>query len=278
MRSVKALVIHQPLKTPNLIAFLRPTLLRLHNPKYPGLSSLPSRNKIPRLSKIVASVQSPSHRGMASSSPTSATNRIVNFYDPNLHARDVEARTLPQILAFTDDELEYHHDYIQTLFPLPERSPINPSAPTIDLATYSAFHSRPGLRTNLLKALNRMLDFYGFTSMGDDGVIRQRLDFHSQGRRWVTQFSHNHLRITRIIRSLRCLGCEQEAKNFLKALEGVYEETRRISERSLVFWRKAANRPLYIAPEVEDGMAREEGWLWKAEKERTEGFQEKKQG
>ena len=280
MRSVKGLVpslIHHPLKTPNLITFLRPSLFQRHSIQLPAASLTYTINILPHSSAIHANLQSTFNRKMTTSNPTPATNRIISFYDPGLHAKEVEGRTLPQILAFTDNELECHHDYIQILFPLPERSPINPSAPIIDLATYTAFQSRPELRSNLLKALNRMLDFYGFTEMRDDGVIGQGPSFQSEGRRWVTRFNHNHLRITRIIRSLRCLGCEQEARNFLKALEVVYEETGKISERSLMFWRRAAGRPLYIAPEVEDGRARKEGWLWKAEQERMEKFQAGKQ-
>ena len=41
---------------------------------------------------------------------------------------------------------------------------------------------------------------------------------------------------------------------FLRALEGVFFERERgkIGERSMVFWRRAIERPLSIAPEVED--------------------------
>lgn len=55
---------------------------------------------------------------------------MVRFYGPEA-ARDAEGRSLEDILQFKDSELEYHHDYIQVLFPLPEPSPINPGAPII---------------------------------------------------------------------------------------------------------------------------------------------------
>lgn len=60
---------------------------------------------------------------------------------------------------------------------------------------------------------------------------------------------HNHLRITRIIRSLRVLGLEAEALAFYKALE---ETTPlHVSKRSREYWRRAAERSLNIRPDVE---------------------------
>lgn len=184
---------------------------------------------------------------------------IVQFYDPNIQAKDRRGRTRSSILAWSDDELEYHHDYIQLLFPLPEGSPFNPSAPIIDEATFYAFRSRLELQTQLRASLQRMLYFYGFQFASETGSGR-----HSQGlqvlngsnyseasRNWVRRFNHNHLRITRIIRSLRVLGLEKEAWEFFKALRRVYEGGR-IGQKSMMFWTRAIERPLYLAPEDED--------------------------
>lgn len=41
---------------------------------------------------------------------------IVRFYGEE-HATDAEGRTLDDICAFDDDALEYHHDFIQVIFP-----------------------------------------------------------------------------------------------------------------------------------------------------------------
>lgn len=74
---------------------------------------------------------------------------------------------------------------------------------------------------------------------------------------WVHRFDHNHLRITRIIRSLRVLGLEEEAIAFFQALKSI-QEASNISPKSLNYWSRAAFRPLYIAPDVdsddEDGV------------------------
>lgn len=100
-----------------------------------------------------------------------------------------------------------------------------------------------------------MLEFYGF-----DATMQPSEDFKSRaGDSWLVGFDHNHLRITRIIRSLRVLGLEEEAKQFQRAL--VENDARGVvSSRSKAFWARAAERPLYLAPEVEDERA--EGVVW----------------
>jgi hypothetical protein len=58
---------------------------------------------------------------------------------------------------------------------------------------------------------------------------------------------HNHLRITRIIRSLRVLGLEDEAHAFRAALE---EYTTQAGYRSREYWRRAAQRSLNLRPDT----------------------------
>ncbi|KAL8822231.1 MAG: hypothetical protein Q9191_007028 [Dirinaria sp. TL-2023a] len=201
---------------------------------------------------------------------------IVRFYDPHLCAPDSQSRTLTSILQWPNDRLEYSHDYIQWLFPLPERSPIAPSAPVIDRQTFLAFRSRPELYDRLRDALGRICRFYGFEARGpgpDGGFRMERLpdtEFRARSRGWVSRFNHNHLRITRIIRSLRVLGLEHEARVFFEAVEGVYEDTGKIGQRSLMFWRRAMGRPLYLAPEDESDEGRGRDFLYEYEAEKID--------
>ena len=182
---------------------------------------------------------------------------IVRFYDPHLKAPDAQGRSLSEILSWSDSRLEFSHDYIQTLFPLPERSPIDPSAPVIDHATFTAFRSRPELRLCLRLALERICQFYGFRFQGTGEHDSLRIEkqsngrFEARARNWISRFNHNHLRITRIIRCLRVLGLDEEAKAFFDAVKQVHDEIGRISDRSLMFWTRAKERPLYLAPEDE---------------------------
>ncbi|MCJ1417541.1 hypothetical protein MMC32_003885 [Xylographa parallela] len=189
---------------------------------------------------------------MSSSRASSQERSLISFYDPVITATDAKGRTLGSILAWNDRNLESCHDYIQVLFPLPEASAFSYVAPVVDKATFKAFHSRPDLQAQLRMSLVRILGFYGFElqeiERGPE-VIRGP-DFASASKNWVTRFDHNHLRITRIIRSLRVLGLEKEARAFFAALQAVYKSSDgRISQKSMMFWTRAAERPLYLAPE-----------------------------
>ena len=106
------------------------------------------------------------------------------------------------------------------------------------------------------------------------GRVVKGSNWTTASRNWVMRFNHNHLRITRIIRSLRVLGCEGDAEAFFEGLCRIYDEGRGIGERSLMFWTRAATRPLWLAPEVEEKDTRlERGleWLVELEKGREEG-------
>ena len=74
-------------------------------------------------------------------------------------------------------------------------------------------------------------------------------NFPTHSQNWNVRGDHNHLRISRIIRSLRVLGLEEEAQAFYAALE---ETTPlHVSGRSREFWRRAAERSLNIRPDLE---------------------------
>ncbi|CCX32250.1 Similar to Opioid growth factor receptor; acc. no. Q9QXY4 [Pyronema omphalodes CBS 100304] len=74
--------------------------------------------------------------------------------------------------------------------------------------------------------------------------------FLKKSRHWYAPRSHNHLRITRIIRCLRVLGLPREAEEFYQALVKASEEVeaRGPNKDSLMYWRRAAKRPLWIQP------------------------------
>lgn len=195
----------------------------------------------------------------------------MQFYSPTNPAADTHGRTLASILAWNDDRLETCHNYIQILFPLPEGSPFNPAAPIINRATFAAFRSRPELRARLRESFVRMLSFYGFQLdvLSTDRVqMIPAPNFATASKNWVTRFNHNHLRITRIIRSLRVLGLEGEGDAFYIALKELCESRRGvISQKSLMFWTRAAKRPLYLAPEDEEDEGDGKEFLYNFERE-----------
>ncbi|KAI5362072.1 Putative opioid growth factor receptor (OGFr) domain-containing protein [Septoria linicola] len=188
---------------------------------------------------------------------------IVRFYGEG--AVDDEGRTLDEILDFNDDKLEGYHDFIQVIFPLPERSPINPSAPIINETVRDAFAENEVLRDNLFRALARMANFYAFDVSGtkDDPSFEPKARFERLAEQtWRTRMDHNHLRITRIIRCLRILGLEQAALNFYDAL--VANKGAEVSARSLMYWERAAKRPLHLRPDEADEEAAGIAWLREA--------------
>ncbi|KAF8543098.1 opioid growth factor receptor conserved region-domain-containing protein [Trichophaea hybrida] len=203
---------------------------------------------------------------------------LIRFYSP-LHAGvDSRGRTLNIILSFPDQRLEYLHDYIQWLFPLPEASPFNYSAPVLYLATISAFRSSPVLRSRIRESFVRMLKFYGFKYDEEGGVVIDTENWDKVARNWWRKFDHNHLRITRMIRSLRVLGLEKEAVTFYRELvRASLQVGKGPGQTSLMFWRRAAKRPLQVTPEDEafdddDETSDEEGE--EEENEQEEGNEE----
>ena len=156
---------------------------------------------------------------------------------------DDEGRTFDEILRWEDVRLEMVHDYIQWIFPLPERSGANPWAPVLDAPTVAAICGNAEMQGRLRAAFLRMLAFYGFVLEGDAVVEGPR--FAAASRNWLLAGNHNHLRLTRILRSLRVLGLEREAAALWEALHALYErETaagrRTITPETFAFWRKAA--------------------------------------
>jgi hypothetical protein len=141
------------------------------------------------------------------------------------------------------DRLEAVHDFIQWLFPLPEPSPVNPLAPVLDPATIAEFRKRSDLTTALLRSFETMLAFYGFRLVETPQV---RVDpsalFAQASENWLTTGNHNHLRITRILRSTRVLGLETHSEAFFRALSEVYETPggrHAVGEVSFRYWRSA---------------------------------------
>ena len=155
---------------------------------------------------------------------------------------DHRGRTLNQILAWDDEALEHQHDYIQWLFPLTEPSGANPDAPLLTFAEMELFRESEPARARFVEAFERMLEFYGLRLVREEsGLLVERTDnFEKRARNWLNPGNHNHLRITRILTSLRLVGLSQYSKAFFRCLEVIYQEHRnRITETTFGFWQRA---------------------------------------
>jgi hypothetical protein len=161
--------------------------------------------------------------------------KILEFYR---EGTDDDGRTLNEILAWPDAKLEAIHDFIQWLFPLPERSGANPDAPILDAPTIAAFHQSPELQERLRQSFLRMLRFYGLEFHA--GKVHPEANFAACSSNWLTPNNHNHLRLTRMLRSLHLLRLDPEAQALFLALSQIYKsQPGRITPRSYQFWKDA---------------------------------------
>ncbi|WP_029074132.1 opioid growth factor receptor-related protein [Kaistia adipata] len=157
-------------------------------------------------------------------------------------ATDSDGRRIGDILGWDDADLERVHDYIQWLFPLPERSAFNPDAPVLTPADIAAFRQRAELHASLHAAFTRLLAFYGFAERRNEGRLEivRTAEFSQKARNWLRPGNHNLLRISRILRALTLLGLKDEAHAFLAALEALHAEAGdRFGPVALSYWRRA---------------------------------------
>jgi hypothetical protein len=154
----------------------------------------------------------------------SANPRIIGFLSGE--EPDSKWRMLREIQDWPDARLEDVHDFIQWMFPLTEPSPVNPEAPVLDPDTIREIRSRPEIQQNARRSIERMRAFY------------------ERSGHWITPGNHNHLRITRILKSLRLMGLDPEAEAFFTWLSEIFHAERSktrpgITARSFDFWTSA---------------------------------------
>lgn len=163
-------------------------------------------------------------------------SQLVEFYRGT--GEDSEGRKLADVWAFSDDEMEFHHDFIQWMFPLEEPSRFNFRAPTLSDEDIRAFRDEPGLRANLERSFDRFLSFLGLAREGDR--IVPAADFEAKRQVFLAP-DHNWLRITRVLTSLRLLGREDLSRALYDGLLDLMKDGRaRITAETRRYWRDAA--------------------------------------
>lgn len=129
----------------------------------------------------------------------------------------------------------------------------------------------PIAKANMLRALNRMRAFYGLETHSSVGVASCSVPSSEPPADGIevaasrpaetscllsrvkpgdipwwaaASFDHNHLRLTRILRSLRLFGLEAEA---LALYGDLVVQARRgiVNRRSLSYWERALREPLF---------------------------------
>ena len=165
---------------------------------------------------------------------------IVAFYSHT--GTDDRGRSLRHIWGWDHERLESVHDYIQWLFPLREPSAVNYTAPLITPGTVAAFAGTGTLRDNLKRSFELMLDFYGLKLAEQEQplAVVPAPAFAARSRTWLRPGNHNHLRLTRIITSLRTLGLPDCASALFDRLVVIERENAgAISPTTFHYWQRA---------------------------------------
>lgn len=170
---------------------------------------------------------------------------IINFYTGV--GTDDAGRSLEDIMLWGSDDLESCHTYVQWLFPLKEKSAFNPAAPILDDETIEAFTDNSKCRKNLIRATERMLDFYelkrnrhGFRSIPGK-LVGYGDQIKPSKPWWIEKNDHNYLRITRMLTCLNMLDCGIFAEMIYQLLTELYQLYEKdIGPNTYQYWYVAA--------------------------------------
>ena len=142
---------------------------------------------------------------------------IVGFLEGK--TPDHRGRILAMLLQQTDHQAEATHDYIQWLFPLDEPSRSVNGAPVLTALDIDEIRESSFAKTNLAES------------------ARWFLGFLERNNHWITKYNHNHLRITRVIKSLRLLASDKAADEFRdKVLALAGDNLNLIDQKARGFW------------------------------------------
>ena len=122
------------------------------------------------------------------------------------------------LLTLTDADFERHHGFIQWAFPTPEKSYNNFSAPLLDLGTAIWLAEDDG-----------SIDFL-------ERMTVRFLQFLRDNNHWRSSYNHNHLRITRVMNSLRILHSWDLAQWFHEQVLHLAGESYEQMTRPRLFW------------------------------------------
>ena len=135
---------------------------------------------------------------------------------------DSHGRLLNDIWAFSDAEIERTHNFIQWLFPLAEASLSVPGSPTLTSDEIAALRLSVAAKTSIVESA----DWYSA--------------FLSRHSHWKAKYDHNHLRITRAIKSLRLLVSDEEANRFRHSVFALLgDDLAVIDKKAKSFWNAA---------------------------------------
>jgi len=152
-------------------------------------------------------------------------------------SQDDKGWYIADIFAYSDFLLENKHDYIQRIFPTKEESQYS-DAPVITDEEIEDIRKSRLAQVNIRALYVKMLQFWKL-----DGGQYREWDKRKIKRHWNRPGNHNHLRITRVLKSLKLLGLEEEYKDFSMRLAYILElrktsDNIHISDETAEIWKK----------------------------------------
>lgn len=150
---------------------------------------------------------------------------------------DSQGRTIGEVWALNNFWLEHDHKYIQWLFPIDTQTKFNRHAPVLTQDDILAFKGSDALQNAQQQSLTVMLRFFGMQWRGDEIVPTEQLNIRDHI--WLKRGGHNHLRISRIIRSLMLCGQPKLSVMFQRAMIDTAEQFGEVSEESKGYWLNA---------------------------------------
>jgi hypothetical protein len=152
---------------------------------------------------------------------------LTDFYENKYINNIIDLQT---IMKYDYVKLEACHNYIQWLFPLPEPSLFNDKSPVLTDDDILEFRSNKLMLDNLNKSISLMKDFY------------------YNNVHWMNCENHNHLRISRIIRSIFLItGNKQLSEDFYDFIISELKNNNcynNISNLTLTYWNFASKGEL----------------------------------
>lgn len=162
---------------------------------------------------------------------------MLNIFAPKTHdieeflsgiGKDYKGRTFASILAYTNHQLECNHDYIQCIFPTDTPS-MYVSVPIVSIEDAIKMRGNTAIQINLHLATKRMIKFY------------------SESKTWNNKNNHNFKRISRILRSLRLFGCDNDADLFYEFV--MSQDLQNVNEKTMFYWKKNNEKVPYEVKE-----------------------------
>jgi len=145
---------------------------------------------------------------------------------------------IADIWAYSMDQKEQEHDYVQWLFPSPKPSRPNPLAPVLTSELRDLLVQDPLVVANIRKSFESMLDFFGLQYDEKKGTVEEKSNFHQRAEEWVINHTHNHLRVTRILECLDNFGLIKEKDAFQDKLSNIYLNYKNnISQATNEYWK-----------------------------------------